>query len=601
MTVLPEVRLRRLLPPIAVFLCALTVRFAYLAQDAASPFFWHRLIDASHYHLLGLRFANHEWPGREALFRPPLYPFFLGTVYRLLGDDIVTLKSIQAVLGALSCLLVYFIVRLAFERRHVALVAAFLCAFCGTLIYYDLEPLSANLEVFLLLLSLLTLLRASRSFAMGTGPLAWAPAGAVIGLAALNRGGILLLLPFALGWLWLRRRRPGQDSVGGSAFLKSATVLLLAAGAVIAPVAWHNARYDELPESKFTHAILAPPSGGSTSVPSTVRRIVTGRFSPLGWADGINVYVGNIPELQEINRDDHVQHFAWFAEILAEPWQAGVRSASGHSRYFLRKAAAHVAAHPFASFRLLVRKAFEVVNGTEVPRGRRLYAERLHSSLLRVLLWRHGIAFPSGLLIPLGLFGLWLARASWRQHGLLAGALVAQMVYLLGFFVTSRYRAPMLPLFAIYAGFALERLLALVRDRRGGLRVVSIFLVLLAVCNLPLNSVEITPSIVEEYNLGTELEQQWRLDEAIVHYEAALRAAAVRTEPDLAGVPNTVAGIHYNLGTALHRLGKVDEAIASYRAALWLRPDSTEIQAALAQALSDANAVKGASRADHGL
>jgi hypothetical protein len=91
MTVLPEVRLRRLLPPIAVFLCALTVRFAYLAQDAASPFFWHRLIDASHYHLLGLRFANHEWPGREALFRPPLYPFFLGTVYRLLGDDIVTL------------------------------------------------------------------------------------------------------------------------------------------------------------------------------------------------------------------------------------------------------------------------------------------------------------------------------------------------------------------------------------------------------------------------------------------------------------------------------------------------------------------------------
>jgi tetratricopeptide (TPR) repeat protein len=125
--------------------------------------------------------------------------------------------------------------------------------------------------------------------------------------------------------------------------------------------------------------------------------------------------------------------------------------------------------------------------------------------------------------------------------------------------------------------------------------------VLLAVCNLPLNSVEITPSIVEEYNLGTELEQQWRLDEAIVHYEAALRAAAVRTEPDLAGVPNTVAGIHYNLGTALHRLGKVDEAIASYRAALWLRPDSTEIQAALAQALSDANAVKGASRADHGL
>jgi tetratricopeptide (TPR) repeat protein len=141
----------------------------------------------------------------------------------------------------------------------------------------------------------------------------------------------------------------------------------------------------------------------------------------------------------------------------------------------------------------------------------------------------------------------------------------------------------------------------LIKDRRAGLRAVAILVVLLAISNFPLDPVEETPSIVEEYNLATQLEQQRRLDEAIVHYQAALRAAAVRTEPDVGGLPNTVASIHYNLGTALHRLGRVDEAIASYRTALWLRPDSTEIQAALAQALSDANAVKGASRADHGL
>ena len=596
MTVLPKVRLRRLVPPIAVFLCALAVRLAYLAQDASSPFFWHRLIDASHYHLLALRFANHEWPGREALFRPPLYPLFLGAIYRLFGDDIVTLKSIQATIGALSCLLVYGIGRLAFERRFVAVVAAFLCAFCGTLIYYDLEPLSANLEVFLLLLSLLAVLRAAR----GTSLWNWAAGGAVIGLTALNRGGTLLLLPFALAWLWLRRRRAGPETVGAWDWRKSVALLLLSLGAVIAPLAWHNARYDEIPERAFANAILPPP-GGSTSVSSTARRIVTGRFSPLGWADGINVYVGNIPELQEINRDDHVQHFAWFGQILAEPWQAGVRSASGHSRYFLRKTAAYVRAHPIAWLRLLVRKALEVVNGTEVPRGRRLYAERLHSSLLRVLLWRRGIAFPSGLLIPLGLLGLWLARASWRRHGLLAGALAAQFIYLLGFFVTARYRAPILPLVAIYAAFALERVGDLIRNWRAGMRAAAVFVGLLVGCNLPLDRVDETPSIVEEYDLATALEQQQRLDEAIVHYQAALRAAAARSEPDLPGMPNTVAPIHYNLGTALHRLGRLDEAIASYRAALWLQPDNIGFQNALAQALADANSVKGAPDADPGL
>ncbi len=94
---------------------------------------------------------------------------------------------------------------------------------------------------------------------------------------------------------------------------------------------------------------------------------------------------------------------------------------------------------------------------------------------------------------------------------------------------------------------------------------------------------------MEEYDLATELEQQHRLDEAIVHYQAALRAAAIRSEPDLVGIPNTVAPIHYNLGTALHRLGRLDEAIASYRAALWLQPDNIGFQNALAQALADAH------------
>ena len=571
----------------AVFLCALGVRLACLAEEAANPYFWHRLIDAHHYHLLGLRFAHHEWPGPEALFRPPLYPVFLGTLYRLLGDDIVILKTVQATMGALSCLLVYAIGRLAFERRRIALLAGLLSAFCGTLVYYDLEPLSASLEVFLLLLSLLTLLWAARR--SGSGVLTWMLVGVVIGLSALNRGGTLVLVPFALGWLWLTSRAPG----GATAFAKKAAVLLLSAGAVIAPLAWHNARYEDVPESSFTYAVFPPPAADSTSVSSTLKRIVTGRYSPLGWADGVNVYVGAIPELQEINRDDHVQHFAWFGQILAEPWATGTRSASGHSRYFLHRTAAYFRDHPAASLRLLARKVLQAINGTEVPRGRRLYADRSYSSVLRVLLWRWGIAFPTGLFIPLGLLGLWLARGSWRRHGLIAGAIAVQAILLLGFFVTARYRAPALPLFALYAAYALDCAVDLARDRRAGMRAAAILVALLVACNLPLDRVDQVPSIVEEYDLGTELQRQRRLDEAIVHYQAALRAQGAGTKADFVGVPNTVANIHYNLGTALHRLGRLDEAIASYQAALRLRPDGAGLKDALRQALSDADSLKG--------
>lgn len=65
-------------------------------------------------------------------------------------------------------------------------------------------------------------------------------------------------------------------------------------------------------------------------------------------------------------------------------------------------------------------------------------------------------------------------------------------------------------------------------------------------------------------NLGTELlNHPGRLDEAIAHFEAA-----VRLKPEFAEA-------HYNLGTALLRApGRLDDAIASFRTVLRLKPDS---------------------------
>jgi tetratricopeptide (TPR) repeat protein len=62
-------------------------------------------------------------------------------------------------------------------------------------------------------------------------------------------------------------------------------------------------------------------------------------------------------------------------------------------------------------------------------------------------------------------------------------------------------------------------------------------------------------------NLGGVLSSDGRLDEAIVHYEAALR------------LKPSDGGAHNNLGTVLARRGRFDEAIAHYRSAISIRPD----------------------------
>jgi 4-amino-4-deoxy-L-arabinose transferase-like glycosyltransferase len=571
----------RIVDGVGVFACALVVRLLYLAQDSSNPFFWHRLIDANNYHTVALLFEQHAWPGSEAMFRPPLYPLLLGCAYRVLGDDIVVAKVMQALVGSLSCVLVYLLGRSAFGRRRIAWLAAGLCAFCGTLVYYDGELLSANLDVFLLLLAVLAAVRAARR----GGPLAWALVGAAIGLAAINRGSALLFVPFVLWWI-VGRRDEGKTRVARR--LLGVAWFLLALAVVIAPVAWHNARFDEFPEIRFAPYLRLAPTAGSTSPRATLRRIVTGRAACLGWADGINAYLGNTPEAQEINRDDRLQHFEWFGKLMAEPWQAGVHTASGHSRYFMEKTAAEFLDHPAARLRLIGHKALQLLNGTEVPRGRRLYAERAHSRLLSLLLWRHGLAFPSGILIPLGLVGLWLARSSWRRHGLVAAALAAQGVFLLVFFVTSRYRAPALPLVALYAAFALVEAGAVIRARRAGVAVVLAGLLIVA--NLPLDPAEERPSAVEEFDLANALQKQGRLDVAIVHYRAALLAA--RGVPVRPGLRDKTADVHYNLGTTLHQIGQLDEAIEHYRSALSLDPANQGIQSALDQALADAAAVR---------
>jgi tetratricopeptide (TPR) repeat protein len=65
-------------------------------------------------------------------------------------------------------------------------------------------------------------------------------------------------------------------------------------------------------------------------------------------------------------------------------------------------------------------------------------------------------------------------------------------------------------------------------------------------------------------NLGGNVLQQGRVDEAITHFQDALQI-----KPDFADA-------HYNLGTALLRKGRVDEAISHFQKALQIKPDFAE-------------------------
>jgi protein O-GlcNAc transferase len=100
--------------------------------------------------------------------------------------------------------------------------------------------------------------------------------------------------------------------------------------------------------------------------------------------------------------------------------------------------------------------------------------------------------------------------------------------------------------------------------------------------------------ITAHSNLGTTLQEQGKLDEAVASYQKALSLMnSPQTEPEKS-IPNTPlsnrwdsVNIYSNMGTALQEQGKLDEAIASYHKALSINPNSVEAHSNLGTALKD--------------
>src|SRR5439155_12748910 len=108
----------------ALVLVALAVR---LAAVAATPHYVP-VSDPLDYERYALAIQHGHFPPRgggdpgPTAYRPPLYPLFLGTVYRLSpGDPRVAARVVQAFVGALTVLLAGVVARQLFGRR-IALV-----------------------------------------------------------------------------------------------------------------------------------------------------------------------------------------------------------------------------------------------------------------------------------------------------------------------------------------------------------------------------------------------------------------------------------------------------------------------------------------------
>jgi len=483
-----------------VFALALVLRLAYLGFMMDSPLFDMPTMDAGVHDSWALQLSGEErgpmpWDG-EPYFRAPLYPYFLGLLYKLPGSPYLLVRLVQFLMGALSCALLFLIGRRLYDRR-TGLIAGIMAAFYWIFIYFEGELLLPVLIVFLNLLAVLALVEALRS----PRPWLFLLSGLFFGLSAITRPNVLLVLPFAAGWAWwlLRRENPRRA-------LLAAGAMLLGAALCILPVTVRNA-------------------------------VVGGDRVLIASQAGVNFYMGN-NELSD-------GRTAWIPGTRATWWggyEDAIRIAeedegrelrpSEVSSYWMGRGTRFLREQPGKAAELYLLKARALLDFVEQSNNQNIYFFRNYNGFISWPVFL-GIA----LLLPLGLAGIILNRRD-RHWALIGGFFLIYLASFLPFFISARYRVPAVPFLMLLAAVFLADRVKDWREKRwnrfgAGLAVAVVLFGLLAASSSDRPEAELDGPSTGHLALGNAWFNQGDMGKAaehlalLVNYREPYRSRAI--------------------------------------------------------------------------
>src|SRR6476659_2439872 len=136
----------RLLAAISAF--AFAIRLIYLWQIRHAPFFTLLLGDSKGYDQWARRIAAGDWVGTDVFYQAPLYPYFMGAIYAVVGPDVLAVRVCQAILGSMSCALIAHAAWRLFSKR-AGIIAGLILALYPPAIFFDGLLQKTALDAFL--------------------------------------------------------------------------------------------------------------------------------------------------------------------------------------------------------------------------------------------------------------------------------------------------------------------------------------------------------------------------------------------------------------------------------------------------------------------
>ncbi len=393
----------------------------------------HGELDTAYYVTLSRQIASEGVLAPTGVFVvSPLYVYFLATVFAA-GGSLLAAQLVQIGLGAAAVGLLFATARHWFGER-AALAAAGVAMLTGFFTFSEVLILQSALDPFLVACVLYALTRAMA----GGGTWTFAAAGASLGLLALNRPNALVFAVAAAAAVFVSQwRQTAAVHDGRGTRVTRAAMLLVALLAVLAANAARN-------YAVSGHALVIASHGGLNLYIGNHDR-ADGTYTPVP---------GITPSIAGQVRD---------STRVAESSTGRTLSPSEVSNHFAWRAIDWVTEHPADALRLSLRKIGILLNRVDVPLNfSYAYYAREPFSLLRVL------AIGPWLILPFGLVGLFWPQLRAHRRGYWIWAMFVPVygAAVILFFVSDRYRMPMLVPLCATAGAALVRFFDLVRARQ---------------------------------------------------------------------------------------------------------------------------------------
>jgi tetratricopeptide (TPR) repeat protein len=504
-------------------------------------------LDAEYYVTLARQVASGDWMlGHDPFFLSPLYIYFLGTIFAVSGGSLAAARSVQAALGTVAVWLVYRTGRVALPPR-TAFVAAVLAAATGLFTFHEALTIQAALDPFLAALALWLV-----SEALTSERRRWLfGAGVALGLFALNRPNGLLVAAAIV--LVIAVHAPWRRGIGRAAWV------LIGLALAIAPVTLRNVVASGDAVLISSHGGLNFYIGNNANADGTYRAVAGVRPSIVGQAED--------------------------ARLVAEKALGRPVRASEVSSFFFDRAIDWIRSEPARALALFARKLVYTFNSADIALNYS-YSYYSHDEPT----WLRWLIVGPWCVLPIGLVGAGVI--AWDQRRLPSGGrrqlgdaplswIVFVVAYALSvalFFVSGRYRLPLLVPLCLTSAAAIERFAQsqwqpTVRRRRAALWVLAIA----------------TAAVLTNWPLGLDDGRDNEREELIQflldnHRDGEAKDLIARTEP----THRDPARLLLRVGTALIERGDAASAVPYLEQALQIAPGNAHISRALGRAFYDA-------------